>query len=201
MKIKLKGNKGASNAIVIILLIVIFVIAGFALYLIKNPIVKIVEKETAITPPLANTQAIETPKTYTYKEIKGIYKYSEKLKLDEDFEPDFCYNLYLSDDGTFCYDTYADTMEGNCGNYIINGSEIILNKLYTYGSDTAITVTKGTVLLKINEDGTITDINKYHNLLKNNAILKKENGEIEEFNTLRRRIEIYEKEINNALGY
>lgn len=70
--------------------------------------------------------------------------------------------MSLKGDGTFNYNITVDNNGGFCGNYIINGSDIILNKLFGYGSDIGISsIKEEQVILKINDDGTISDFNKH----------------------------------------
>ena len=66
----LKGNKGASNSVVVMLVVFIAILICLLFYFIKNPIVKYVEKEVAVTQTPANTTAVEAPKTYTYKDFQ-----------------------------------------------------------------------------------------------------------------------------------
>ena len=185
MKMKLKENKGVSNSVVVMLVIFIAILVCLLFYFIKNPIVKVVEKEEAITPPPANTQAVETPKTYTYKDIKGQYKYSEKIKIEEDYQPECIYDLRLNDDGTFHYEVFVDTPDGYYGNYFIEGNEIVLNTLFSHGSGAGFGFKNKTFKLKINSDGTITDSNDYGIKISNtNVILKRTSTELDKFDTL-----------------
>lgn len=112
----------------------------------------------------------------TCEKLKGTYKYLSKTNEGR-FECAF--TLDLADDGTFDYVTTIQNAAGFCGNYSINDSELILNKIFLYGSDVGIILAKGQVKLKINQDRTIQDTNKYHEYGKNgesiaNFTLKKE---------------------------
>lgn len=108
--------------------------------------------------------------TYSYDNIKGIYKYSKKLNADSTAQ----YELFLLDNGTFSYHYMTEIDHALWGNYIILNDEIILNKLFTTESDAGIHATdSGKIKLKINSDGTITDTNEllsveeqYKNLFK-----------------------------------
>lgn len=109
----------------------------------------------------------------TCEKLKGTYKYLSKTNEGR-FECAF--TLDLADDGTFDYVTTIQNAAGFCGNYSINDSELILNKIFSYGSDVGIMLTKGQVKLKINQDGTIQDANEYNNFGRtvSNLTLKKE---------------------------
>ena len=109
------------------------------------------------------------PKTYTYSNIKGLYKNTIKSK-EEDI--DINYELYLYENGTFDYQSYAMASNGVIGNYIIVDNNIILNYLFRTGSDAAIDATEGQKVLKIDEDGSITD-SKPEMLNSTSLLLKK----------------------------
>lgn len=182
---KVKDNKGITNMalIVIVLAIIILMLLVAVIYLVKNPnttyitqnspteqsqlssIVTENEKETV-------KNNVETPNTVVnnkveienqYEKLKGQYYGINNVYYDSaDAEIPCEYKLYLKEDGTFDYHIVFDNDSGFCGNYIINGSEIVLNKLFSYGSDVGITSESGQVKLKINSNGTITDSNKYY---------------------------------------
>lgn len=108
-------------------------------------------------------------KTYTYDNIKGTYEVTKKFKTGEDSDVAY-YDLYLYADGTYVYDyvtELAGAPFGIMGNYMINGNEIILNKLFSHGSDVGVTKDKGQIKLTINNDGSLTDKN---NLLEDNKL-------------------------------
>ena len=96
----------------------------------------------------------------SYKELDGLYKY---IKDASDYNSEFYYlNLYenLYENGTFTYRYGEGISSGIAGNYIVKDDNIILNKLFNFGTDTSITATNGTITVKLNNDGTITDTNK-----------------------------------------
>jgi len=88
MKIKLKGNKGGANSLVIILIIVIFIIAGFLVYFIKNPIVKNSEVQNPIELN-SNLQSSESEEDIvTVRDVteKDEDKASKTEKINEEAE-------------------------------------------------------------------------------------------------------------------
>ena len=109
-------------------------------------------------------------KTYTYSSVKGLYKGTAKDNFESN--DDRNYELYLYEDGTFSYSNFVSFESGVTGNYIIVDASIILNYLFTTGNDPAMGATEGQKLLKINEDGIITDSNPI-NSNSNNLVLKK----------------------------
>lgn len=118
-------------------------------------------------------------KSYTYNDVKGTYKFSKEIKRDKDYKPTADYALYLYPDGTYMYEHSIEAAQGIMGNYMIEGEEIILNKLFGHGSDIGVFAEKGQIKLKINKDGSLTDKN---NLLRekelSNIKLKKESSSI-----------------------
>ena len=87
MKINLKENKGVSNSVVVMLVVFIAILVCLLFYFIKNPIVKVVDKEEAITPPPATTQVAEvnTTNNEKTKEMTADEKYkifAENLKKE-----------------------------------------------------------------------------------------------------------------------
>ena len=157
----IKSNKGITNMtlITIVLVIIILMLLVAVIYLVKNP------NTTYITQNLPNEQSqlsstvIENENKY--EKIKGTYEYSTESY--QGYEGIYIgYRLSLKADGTYDYNITVDNNGGFCGNYIINGSEIILNKLFGYGSDIGITsIKEEQIILKINDDGTISDANKH----------------------------------------
>lgn len=119
------------------------------------------KKETKIVEEKSNT------KIYTYNDVKGMYKATKEFKQNDGSKWTACYELVLYSDGTYAYDYSVDNAYGVMGNYMINGKEIILNKLFSHGSDIGVTKNKGQIKLTINDDGSLTDKN---NLLENNKL-------------------------------
>ena len=181
----IKSNRGITNMalITIVLVIIILMLLVAVIYLVKNPNTTYItqnlpteqsqlsstvtenNKETlkeniqVQNNVIANTVEIENQ----YEKLKGQYYGINNVYYDSaDAEIPCEYKLYLKEDGTFDYHIVFDNDSGFCGNYIINGSEIVLNKLFSYGSDVGITSVSGQVKLKINSNRTITDSNKYY---------------------------------------
>jgi len=180
----IKDNKGITNMtlITIVLVIIISMLLVAVIYLVKNPNTTYItqnlpteqsqlsstvtenEKETVkenVQVSNSTNNAVENENQY--EKIKGEYYGINNVYYDSaDAEIPCEYKLYLKEDGTFDYHIVFDNDSGFCGNYIINSSEIVLNKLFSYGSDVGITSVSGQVKLKINSNGTITDSNKYY---------------------------------------
>lgn len=210
----IKSNKGITNMtlITIVLVIIILMLAGAVVYLVKNPnttyITQNVPTEQAKLSSTVEENGKETvndnievsnntisntvENENKYEKIKGTYTY--RTNHPEETEIICDYQLYLKEDGTFNYVIAIDNHGGFCGNYIINENEIILNKLFGYGSDVGIGVENGQVKLKINEDGTISDLNKYEYSPINSVVLNKKTNSVEKTETLK-------AYINNAIKY
>ena len=154
----MRSNKGIANMtlITIVLVVIILILLVAVIYLLKNPntiyitqnipteqsqlssTVSKNEKETVReNTQLSNTIISNSVDTENqYKKVKGTYSYQTS---HPEVKEVLCnYQLSLKEDGTFNYEIAIDNCEGFCGNYIINGSEIILNKLFDYGSDVEI---------------------------------------------------------------
>lgn len=120
-----------------------------------------------------------------YEKIKGTYEYKQK---DNDGRFLCSFILSLNDDGTFSYVTGSQIAAGYLGNYIINDSELTLNKLFSHGSDVGIGVSSGIYKLKVNSDGTISDSNKYNGVSISNVTLKKTSNKVGQDGNLSERI-------------
>lgn len=193
---KIKENRGMSLIIFTVILAVLVVIAGGVIvYLLSNPKTEHIKEQTGSTTLFntpntnsyinnsnstknnSNDMRNESEKEITYAEIQGEYFYETS---HPEYKEIGCYfKLSLSSDGTFDYMVYEDNAAGFCGNYIMNGSEIVLNKLFDYGSDVGLNVASGQIKLKINDDGTINDSNKY-DMPISNITLKRGKKEISE---------------------
>ncbi len=90
-------------------------------------------------------EAIKT-KMYTYKELKGFYESTGERKD----------RIYLFEDGTYNYEENQDAAYGYFGNYIIDGKEIVLNQLFSHGSDIGVEIDEKQIKGTINEDSSIT---------------------------------------------
>ena len=201
----IRGNKGITNMTLIVIVLVIFILllAGFSAYLIINPKTVYVTQNTPTEQEnqtigniqteqtVSNSSVIKTEKEDNklnnnilsneniYEKIKGTYEYSTESYPG--YEDIYIGNrLFLKEDGTFVYVITKDNPEGYCGNYIINNSEIILNKLFGFGSDVGLTVVEGNIKLELKDDGTIFDANKYIQTPLSNVVLTKKSTEINE---------------------
>ena len=92
-------------------------------------------------------------KKIDFNSVSGIYKYSKNVGEDNGI---YC-ELILYKNGMFKYECAEMFVVGVIGNYIIDGNEIVLNKLFETGSDISLTVTEGETRLIINEDGSINN--------------------------------------------
>ena len=92
-------------------------------------------------------------KNLDFNSVSGIYKYSKNVGEDNGI---YC-ELILYKNGMFKYECAEMFVVGVIGNYIIDGNEIVLNKLFETGSDISLTVTEGETRLIINEDGSINN--------------------------------------------
>ena len=181
----IKSNKGITNMtlITIVLVIIILMLLVAVIYLVKNPNTTYITQNLPTEQSQLSSTVIENEKETVkeniqvsnntisnsvdtenqYEKIRGEYYGINNVYYDSvDAEIPCEYKLYLKEDGTFDYHIIFDNDGGFCGNYIINGSEIILNKLFSFGSDVGITTVNGQVKLKLNTDGTVTDANKYY---------------------------------------
>lgn len=192
----IKSNKGITNMtlVIIVLVIIILMLLVAVIYLVKNPNTTYItqnvpteqsqlsstmtEKETVNGNLQVSNNTVENENQY--EKIKGEYYGINNVYYDStDAEIPCEYKLYLKEDGTFDYHIVFDNDSGFCGNYIINGSEIVLNKLFSYGSDVGITSVSGQVRLSVNSNGTITDSNKYYeDFLVKDIILTKKTTEL-----------------------
>ena len=77
-------------------------------------------------------------------------------------------NLYENGVFTYIFNQYAPT--GVLGNYIIEGDKIILTNWFNSDSGTGLHITKGSKILIINSDGSITDNNIRNKPLVDNNI-------------------------------
>lgn len=201
----IRGNKGITNMTLIVIVLVIFILllTGFSAYLIINPKTVYITQNTPKEQDNQTIGSIQTEQTVSnssvivtekediktnnnisenenkYEEIKGTYEYSTESYPG--YEGIYIGNrLFLKEDGTFVYVITKDNPEGYCGNYMINNSEIILNKLFGFGSDVGLTVVEGKIKLEIKEDGTIFDANKYIQTPLSNVVLTKKSTEVNE---------------------
>lgn len=88
----------------------------------------------------------DSKQIYTNKDVAGKYE----MPIEED---DLTKWLYLAEDGTF--ELIIET-NVELGNYSIEENTITLNTVFEHGSGVGLTVTKGTIKLLINEDGSLT---------------------------------------------
>ena len=154
-----------STVVCVFIILVLIVTLGVVYYLgfVKNDNTKnmIANGEVAEK----NNENIQ----YTYEEIKGLYTYKNQGHE---------YSLYLWENGTFQYEHSFNSSdgyghEGRIGNYIIEDNVIKLNYLFSTGTDTSLSVTKGNKELKINSHDTITFTNSDFN--NDKIVLKKDN--------------------------
>ncbi len=80
---KLKGNKGAANSVVVMLMVFILILICLIVYLIQHPMVKYVERDTSSTQTQANVPEIKTETTTTKMTSDEKYKmFADNLKKE-----------------------------------------------------------------------------------------------------------------------
>ncbi|MCI8410998.1 MAG: hypothetical protein HFJ40_00820 [Clostridia bacterium] len=94
-------------------------------------------------------------KTYSYEDIKGLYRFTTEVQK----QVEVFYNLCLYENGTFEYEYGIENQSSIIGNYIIVDDILILNKMFTGGSDVGLRTSSGEIKLKINTNGILTDTN------------------------------------------
>ena len=155
-----KSSKGL-NVVLIIFLVITISIVFFLYYKIEdnNRLSKEIEDiklELNKDKKIENFNLNGENSNIDFESISGVYTYS----LNSDEEDGYFCELYLFNNGTFKYEYCSIFAQGVIGNYIIKGNKIVLNKLFETGSDIGLTVTEGEAELNLNEDGTISNINK-----------------------------------------
>ena len=118
-------------------------------------------------------QKEEVQTNYSYSDIQGFYKGIAKDKDNEGMNRN--YELYLSENGTYIYQSFVDNQVGTIGNYTISGDKIILNYLFNTGNDISLTATEGKKTLNIGENNLITD-SEPEKTKSTSIELKKENA-------------------------
>lgn len=98
-----------------------------------------------------NTQVTEN-QTYSYEDIAGVYNYDDSIGQSY-------IKLYLYTDGSYYYQTSIKYVSGIGGYYTIKGNEIILNSIFTHGSDIGREIVFSESILQIDESGDIIDNN------------------------------------------
>ncbi len=127
----------------------------------------VIEKETKNQ----KTEEKTAKEEVTYESLEG--KYTNTKKTSE--EKSLLYYLTLYKNGTFQYEMCSDGIpRGYLGNYIINDNKITLVFWFSTASDIRVKATTGTINLKLNTDGTITDNNDLLKESDNNVLLKKD---------------------------
>ena len=86
--------------------------------------------------------------------IVGKYEYVTEAKSAE--IPSTSYVIELFENGIFRYRTARGGPIGVVGNYVLNNNQIVLNYLLRTGSDTFLDPLKGSNILTINDDNSIT---------------------------------------------
>ena len=118
-------------------------------------------------------QKEEVQTNYSYSDIQGLYKGIAKDKDNEGTNRN--YELYLSENGTYIYQSFVDNQVGTIGNYTISGDKIILNYLFNTGNDISLTATEGKKTLNIGKNNLITD-SEPEKTKSTSIELKKENA-------------------------
>ena len=153
----MKNQKG--NAVIAtILAIVVLLLAGYIVYdkvLLQKENINTQKEEnnTNIEETIGNNEKeiiyVEKNNDYTYDKMTGFYKYKDE---------ESSYILYLWENGTFMYE-YSNEFypSGVMGNYTIVDDKILLNYMFTTGSDASIYVKKGSKTIIIKDSNTLLD--------------------------------------------
>lgn len=168
-----KELKISLSTFLLVLSLIAIIIMAFFIYKLNNEKIAEIEKNKNLNSQASSLQITvnqlqeknndinsQISKIMTPKDISGIYTYSRKL----DEQTQVSYLLILYQNGTFDYDHSVHAAGGEIGNYVIDGNTIILNKLFNTFSDASIGTTSGEIKLTINDDGSISDSNKYFDL-------------------------------------
>lgn len=149
---------GILIGIILSLLVVFCLFATGYINFKSNPASK--ETTTAnVEQTVDNNQEVSN-NTYSYDEIKGLYKFKSEIKKDEfGNERSLWFNLYLYENGTFSYSFGGNVRSGYIGNYVIKDNTIMLNYLFRTTTAAQIFRTSGTKVLTINSNNTLTDSN------------------------------------------
>lgn len=175
-----KELKISLSTFLLVLSLIAIIIMAYFIYKLNNEKMAEIEKNKNLNSQASSLQTTvnqlqeknndmnsQISKIITPKDISGIYTYSKKL----DEQTQVSYLLILYPNGTFDYDHSVYAAGGEIGNYVIDGNTIILNKLFYTFSDASIDATSGESKLTINDDGSISDSNKYFDLSDYNVDL------------------------------
>lgn len=141
--------KKSSKILTTIIIILLLAIIGGAFFFIKNKQdydTKIGNLENQIK---TFENAKSNPTNNVIEENNDIVGYYHVKDI-------YYAYVYLYEDGTFNWSYCTEIASGFIGNYVINDNELVLNKLFTTGSDASLYATNGNIKMKINSDGTLT---------------------------------------------
>lgn len=199
------------SAVVIVVLIIAIGVMAYFLYTFnndKNNALSTIEEQkkeisdlkqgkSNISDTNINTTIVENKKNnekvYDYKTVSGLY--TSNIKIDN-LEDEAFYSLYLFENGMYKYEYGVMVPSGTIGNYVIEGNKIILNELFSTGSDVSTTVIpeKTMITISINEDGSLADNNNVISVDDENIKNKLNNV------NLKKETEQKQKEYINAMG-
>ena len=155
-KLNKKEDKNIIAVIVIIgILVIILGVVSVYAFRLRNELKKQLEinelsqhnleikkENTEKTSSEQSKKTQEKEEIYTSKDVKGTYIAKATLNLFED--------------GTYDYEDNSDAAYGYYGTYTIDGDKIILNQMFSHGSDVGINPEKKQINGTINKDGSIT---------------------------------------------
>ena len=168
---KEKNNKGVN-----LLLVILVVALAVLCFLFATGIVNF-KNDTTNDDSVNDKPETTNVKTYSYKELAGLYSYTETLSSQDGENLNETFDLLLNDDGTYFYSDAVRVSMRHIGNYIIEGNNIIINKIYSVSDGPSITPSFETITMTINENGQIlynTKINFGNNGAKDIALAKQD---------------------------
>ena len=136
-----------NNKIVIILMgVIILILAVLCVLFAMNKISINEQSNTEDSNATNNNLTNNQQTTYSYSNIKGLYKYTAVKSDEDDFIP--VTYLYLYENGTYIYMMPVRTPNGYMGNYTINENKILLNSNFN--------ITGGSTLYVSNKESILT---------------------------------------------
>ena len=96
-------------------------------------------------------------RSITFGSLSGVYTGDVKDESIEFPDGETEVNLYLYEDGGFCYKNTPGLESGIAGYYTFDNNELILHGVVNMGNDIGRTIINDTMTMKINDDNSITD--------------------------------------------
>ena len=146
------------KVLIIILTLLVVALSGYIIY----------DKSLSDDNNVNNDVNNNSMEEINYENMKGAYKTTQSVTIDGQNQ-DIPFILYLWENGTFKYEEIYNVSSGYIGNYIIKDNKLILNYLFSTGTDVSLTVTNGSKEITINKDKTLST-NSNHNYDNNKPI-------------------------------